>query len=498
MKFVLKPLAVLALLGLVASNTTALLLLKTQVDFLSMGFSGGKTFLLLAFLFALFATERLPLPWRTSWNWLLFPGVGLLHLIGLVERYLFWSPLGEPWRAYQAAISDGRYSSTRLAHLHEPKACMAWLLGYRGTGFDSGFQFLPYFPTWLLAGQAALLLLTAAVGFMVVHHYQRQNSTAKTLTLALSVFAFVKVSVDGGPFSTEAIVPLFFLLGCLYGGRGVKLGALLTLVVLPFDLWLFGGSLGFQVGKAVGGYMLLCAPLLWEEARERESLGGLFAVVGYCGLLLVLPWLFFRPGTVVSRPPYAQGTLAYSYTALTPGSTAYIFSPGELQGLEKVGLQPVEVWKELGMQVCRATVVRETKPGEIARAFGLNISWQPVTWFPRPIYHDMTGTFPKEPPAGWPRSKMVLAYKWQPLEDGRVRIQLALQGGGLANAAYACLPEGNFVATRYSYSERQPNMKDWIHGPGWAEGLPAFGPAFGPASGPASGPALGPGGQALP
>lgn len=477
MKALVKPLFLLLVIALALSNTTFRLLLQTQVDFISMGFSGGKTLMLLGFFFCLFALERLALPWNARWNWLLFLGVGLLHGVALFERYLFLKPLGEPWRSYQAAITDGRFSSTRLAHLHEPKACLAWLTGYKGGGFDSGFQFLPYLPTGLLAGQAVLLLATVLVAFLVVHNYQRSNSTAKTLTLGMAVFAFVKASVDGGPFSTEGVVPVFFLFGCLYGGTGVKVATALTMLMLPLNIWLFGGSIGHTVGRTLGGYLLLCAPLLWEEARERESRVGVLGVLVYGFGLLMLPWFFYARDSALRKPPFSQGTLAYIHSTLTPGTVVYVHSPREISDWATVGLEPLETWKELSLQVTHARVVRETTPGEIADRFGLNPSWQPVAWYPRPAYHEMVGNFPKAPPAGWPRSKMVLAYQWEELSPGKVRISMALQGGGLISSASSCLPEGSFVVTDYRYTGRKPDMRAWKHGPGWDEGLTDFEPS---------------------
>ena len=462
------------LLGIALLSTRFALYLKLWVDYLAMGFSDSKTFVLLLFLTLLLACRKLPSPWRASWN-VAFPvGILLLWLIALVERYLFVRTLGPgAWSRFQAAVSGGRFSTTRLAHLHEPKACLAWLTGYRGTELDSGFQFLPYLPSSLLAVQLLLVGLVVIVAFLASHHLGKTETVEAQVCLAMGVFAMTKATLDGGPFSTESWVPVFFVLGLLFDQTGAKVGAALAVVFLPFSVWLFGGEWGYGVLKILGGFLVLGAPLLWRQMREAGSTRGYLVAVAYLGVLLTLPWLQYRLYDFAKKPPFTQGTIVYASTVLVTGEELSIFSPTPAKAPAGAAYEIVATWKGNSFYILRAKVLRPVTPREICDELGLNVNWHPVNWFRGLIYYDFVGTFSRPLPTDWPASQQVVAYATE--EVGPLtRIHLCLRGGGDLTAGFDALPLQNFVVTDFRWTSGQRPQLKWKPGPAWSESQPEW------------------------
>jgi hypothetical protein len=454
------------LLAAVLLSPTLLLLLKAEIDFLCMGFSGAKTVMLLAFLSLVFAAHAVPSPWRPRWNVSVLLGVALLQGVALQERALFTAKAGVPLDSWQSVVLNGRYTTSSLSHMHEPKACLAWLTGYRGQGFDSGFVFLPWLPSPMLMAHALLLLLVAGLATVAVHHFSRSHGTGPTVCLALAVFAMVKNTVDGGFLSQEAVVPIPFVLGLWYGRRGAYLGIALSALYLPLTLWyLSPGQMAFNLIKVLGAYLLLLLPLGLSSAQTS---GRRLAGIAGSLLLLSLPWLQAAAVRYARQPPFAIGTLVYAYTPLLPGRELSVMAWGPLPNLEGAPVQVTSLWKGQGMLAYRARVTRATTPMELCRRFGLNVSWQPVVWYRKLAYFTFQGRFLEPLPAGWPSSEMVVEYGVEERPGDSTRIVLGMRGGGRLNSAYDALPPGPLVITDYNIATTRPAGVVWRPGPGAA------------------------------
>lgn len=453
----------LLLVGALKSTTLALGL-KLFVDAIAIGYSPAKTVVLLVFLCAVFWSAWMPALWRPGWNVWLVTGIVALHLTAFAERWLFVTKAGLPLNSYAVVVLDGRYTVTRLVHMHECKAVVAWLTRYRGSGFDSGFPFLPYFPGWLLAAHAVVLLAVTLMAFMAVQGFAVRKSTGETVCLALTVFALIKSSIDGGPLTPETAIPLPFLLGLLFGRRGWKWGGGLSLLYVPITFYFLGREqFDFNALKALGAYLLLSAPLLLERRREASVKRTLLLATAYTALMASLPWLQFKLVSYAQQPPFTVATLAYAYTPIPAGSEFTISDFRPLSFPPDL-VEVVERWKGGEIFTYRVKALRDTTPLELAELFHLNIAWRPIKLTNELTYIRLVGYFP-EPPPNWPSSELVTEYQRFRQGDGRTNITFAFRGGGDLTPAIDALPEGRAVVTGWVLLPMRPRGP-WRPGPG--------------------------------
>lgn len=464
MKSLLKVLVPLALLALMMLSTTMGLLLKLFVDFISLGYSQSGTVLLLLFLLLVFLTEPLNSPWRKEWNKFFLIGVLVLLLFGLVEKILFTRAVGLPLDGWAAACFDGDYATTRIYDMREPMAAVSFL-SFVIDEFSQGAFFRPYLPGWLLALHFLVLAAVSVTGFLMVHHFTEKESTEKTVCLTFCVFALLKVTLDGGIFSPEVGVPIPFILGLLYGPRGARVGMAACLVYVSLTLWLAGSEqLSYNVLKALGGLLLLEAPLLWDRARTSEVRHWYLVAALYFAILLSLPWLQWRIAPYAQKPPFTLGTLLYGWTPLGPGRELLIFSPKVLTNFKGSPIQLTG--SQLGQTQLgyTARVVSETTPMQICDMFGLILSRSPINWEEQPLFFDLRGKISK-PPGPWPTSPFVVRYA---VEPGPVstRVVLQMRPGCRLPQAIDALPPGASVIKNFSSGMKAPEGVKWRRGPG--------------------------------
>jgi hypothetical protein len=468
LKAALKPLIPFFLLVGALISTTFMLCVKSMVDFVSHGYGPLETYLVLLFVLAILATSPLASPWRKEWNPVFLGGIGLLNLLALIERAIFTHKAGLPMDSWAGVVLDGRYTTTRLIDIHEPMAAVSWVLSRVYPDADSGYSLVALLPGWLLFLHFLCLSAVTVIALMMVHEFAHRESTEKTICLSLCVVAMLKASIEGGPLLPEMAVPLPFLCGLLFGPKAARIGLAVAAVYLPYTLWWSGSQqFAYQGLKALGGFLFLEAPLLWEHARQSQARHWYLVVALYGAILLSLPWMQYRAAAYTRQPPFTLGTLLYGYEPLGTGKEITIFSDRDLVNFQGSPIDIQAVWRGQKLRAYRAKVNRATTPMEICDLFGLNLWWTPVTWFEGIAYYELKGQFPK-PSKGWPSSGMVTEYQVAKEGDGTV-IVFGIRGGGRLVCAVDALPPGRSILTAYRTYNSRPRMPgQWHSGPGGA------------------------------
>lgn len=438
------------------SSQDVMLVAKSYVDLLSMGYSFGKTALLLLFLFLLAGSRPMPTFGRTPAKRLLVFGLFLLHSLALIEHGLLVRAVDLPWSAQLMAVEDGRFTTTSALHLHEPKAALAWLTGYQGDQWDSAFAFLPYLPKGLVALHAAVILGTALAGFFSVHNFSKYSGKGATLSLALAVFAAVKASVDGGPLSAEAILPLPWIAGLLFGRLWLRVTLVLTAPALALSLWAYGGDPVFAALKLSGASGLLGTPLLWDRHKKGPSA----ALVGLAATwTLAVPWLAFAFTARAQHPPMALGTLHYLHRRIEAGKTAFLHHREALPAHTHPPYTVVRSSRVDSLRVSQIRLLRSATVGEILQAVPNNPQHYPVTWATGFQGYEFEGRFPEATLANWTPNSLVNDFRIEKLRGNRTRILLSVGPGATIAVAVDSLPKGNFILSSVRNIQLDANGK---------------------------------------
>ena len=429
-------------------STVVMLVTKSYVDLLCIGYSFSKTALLLLFLTLLGLFQACPSPWGKRWNVSFFVGLGTLHVLALIEHTLFVRSVQQPWWSSLILVDNGQFTTTKPAHLHEPKAALAWLTGYQGSDLDNGAGFLPHLPTPLLAFHALVIIAVAIIGFLMVHHHFRTQSGWRSLSLALAVFATAKGSLDGGPLSTESLLSLFFVLGLVSDDRQrLRTPALLFAVAaLGSSLLLFGGDPGFGFLKLAGGFALLSAPLFLERYGRAPSL----KLLSWSLLILTLgasvPFLQYLCSPQARKPPYPLGMLVYLRQPLEAGDVVFLHHRIPLSVTESSPFQLLRTYRGNRLDTSQVRLNAPTTPEELSGGLGLNLHHYPVTWSTARVRYQFTGPLTTSDLQRWTKSEHVVADQVEE-SQGQTRLNLTLQGSPTLAVAFDSLPPGNFVLT---------------------------------------------------
>lgn len=458
------PFALLLLATL--ANQDVMLVVKSYVDLLSMGYSFSKTALLLLFLTVLAGSRSVPTFWRPQADRFLIFGLLLLHGLALIEHWLFVRAVDLPWSAQLMAVDNGRFTTTSPLHLHEPKAALAWLTGYQGDQWDSAFAFLPYLPKALVALHAVLILAMALAGFFSVQQFSKHRAKGATLSLALAVFAAIKASVDGGPLSPEAILPLPWILGLLYGDRWLRISGALTVPALALSLWAFGGDPLFAAFKLLGAVGLLSTPLAWDLHKSGRSV---VPVTLAAALTLSAPWLAFALSPRAQHPPMALGTLRYLHHRLEAGKTAFLHHREPLPRQENLPYTVVRSARADTLVISEITLSRSTTTRELLEGVPNNPQHHPVTWAPGYQGFEFEGRFPNSALDNWTPNSFVNDFRVEKLQGNRTRISLSLKPGATIAVAVDSLPKGNFVLSRVRNAQLDTDGKLMRNRPGRGE-----------------------------
>lgn len=470
LRLLAKPLVVLALLvASLLSPIVVTLWSRTVFDFLGIGASWSVTGLPLIFLLIVFASEPLKLPWRDSWKPLLPAGLLLLHLMGLLERYLLCRKAGLPLTQSLTVAHDGRFAISSPTAAQEGQAVLGWLAGWVGQEQTPGSLFVPLFPGWLLALHAVLLSVVLVVALLALHHEQKSMPVEWVVSLTWSVYALLWSALSGGPFSPPALVALPLCLGMLLGERASRVGWAISLVALCASLWMAGSAWSSLLLQALGGLLVLLSPLFLERWRHSRGRVWLLAAVTSWSVVLVLPWLQLRVAPWLAKPPHTQGLIHYSQRTLLPGGLFFILGPQGLKDPAGGELSIVDTLRGQNLAVYRAKLNVKKGIPELAKLYDLDLATHPIIWKVTPAYVRITGRFPKPFPKL--TSEMVLGYRLE--EKGELStLHMTLQGnGGLATAIDA-LPKGTMVLGDIVWTETFPtDFRGWRTGAGFAKRL---------------------------
>ncbi len=447
-----------ALLLLVAwFSTDFLLVLKSYVDLLCIGYSSSKTLTFLLFLTLLGVFSWMPPLGAVRWHRAYAGGLGLLHGLALVEHTLFVRAVGRPWWSQLMVIGDGHLTSTKPTHLHEPKAALAWLTGYRGDMLDSGSSFLPYFPTALLVVHAALILLVALLGFLMAHQFLRNHPSGAGLTMAMAVFAAAKASIDGGPLSSESLLPLPFML-LLLQGRGWLVPVLsLATPAIALSLWAYGGDPVFQFLKITGALALLGAPLLWDVCHRQPDSKSFLLATAVTLWVLAVPLLTFLGSGQARRPPFPLGTLRYLHRRLEPGQTVYLHHRQPLKPRADAPYQPVRTYRGRHLWTSEVKLTRSTTTAELTRDFANNPHHFPATWASGTTTYEFVANVSPDQLRSWKPTEHITESHLTSAGPGLSKLELSLRGGANMDVAVDSLPPGNYVLTHFRILSHRPD-----------------------------------------
>ena len=160
-------LGVAALLSLALCLVSPLcaLVVKMWVDTFAIGDSFTKVYLILLLAGLVLLSPELPFDARTARAASLF--LGLLLLLSLGQHSWVMDSLGLGIKNQIGVVFAGDYSTTRLDHIHVPKAALGLLLSGMSYRFDAGLPFQQFFPSYLLWIQLLLLTLLSLGAFVV-------------------------------------------------------------------------------------------------------------------------------------------------------------------------------------------------------------------------------------------------------------------------------------------------------------------------------------------
>ncbi len=447
-----------------------MLWLKTVFDFLGTGSSWTVVGLPLLLLLVVFAAERLPAPWRDSWTPLLPIGLLLLHLMCVLERYLFCAQNGLLLAQSQVVVRDGRFAVTSSSSIGESQAVLAWLTRLTGGEVEVGFPFLLSFPGWLMALHATLFLAVSVVGLLAILEFQRSKPLEWTICLTMAVYALLRAGVEEGPLTAPALISIPFVLGLLYGDRAANAGLIFSLLGFPLSLWLAQGWGPWGVAlRALGCFLIFLVPLFWERGRQTGETVWKVLALGCVPLLFALPWLQVKVVPRLGETPFTQGTIIYLGRTLLPGGEFVIAGPPGLKDPGNSVMSFVDQLHGQHLTVYRVKLHQKIGIRELCEMFDLDPTTHPIIWDRAPAYVKLTGIFPKPFPR--PASEMLLGYRLSE-NEGVSTLEMTLQGSAGWYAAFDALP-GLCIITDFRTSRKLPTeFQGWLPGAGFGKWEP--------------------------
>ena len=366
-------LGVAALLSLALCLVSPLcaLVVKMWVDTFAIGDSFTKVYLILLLAGLVLLSPELPFDARTARAASLF--LGLLLLLSLGQHSWVMDSLGLGIKNQIGVVFAGDYSTTRLDHIHVPKAALGLLLSGMSYRFDAGLPFQQFFPSYLLWIQLLLLTLLSLGAFVVLVNSRERKSGPEFALDFLVWFVAVKATVDGGPLNSEFVAVLPFLLAAVWTGSWRRFGLLLWLSYFTFSLFLPGSGLlrlfqFFSTLIALGTAFLVLK-------RPRWGAGLMLLAV------LLLPLMRNTLDSELADSNHAWNVLNSLKTPLEPGETVYVTSTTDLKSNEQAEI--LEVQTALPYRVTTVRILRSTTAYQLCRSLELYVARRPVRLEPQ-------------------------------------------------------------------------------------------------------------------
>lgn len=361
----------LVLLALCLASPLCALVVKMWVDVFAIGDSFTKVYLILLLAGLVLLSPKLPFDPRTARATSLL--LGFLLLLSLGQHSWVMDSLGLGIRNQIGVVFAGDYSTTRLDHIHVPKAALGLLLSGTSYRFDAGLPFQQFFPTYLLWVQLFLLMLLSLGAFVVLVN-SRERKSGPEFTLDFLVwFVVVKATVDGGPLNSEFVAVLPFLLAAVWTGSWRRFGLLLWLSYFTFTLFLPGSDL-LRLFHFISTLIALGTAVLALK-RPRWGAGLILLAV------LLLPLVRNSLDSDLAESNHAWNVLNSLRTPLEPGDTVYVTSSADLKSNELGEI--VDVQTALPYRVATVRILRDTTAYQLCRSLDLYVTRRPVRFEPQ-------------------------------------------------------------------------------------------------------------------
>ena len=363
--------AALVLLALCMASPLCALVVKMWVDVFAIGDSFTKVYLILLLAGLVLLSPELPFDPRTTRATSLL--LGLLLLLSLGQHSWVMDSLGLGIKNQIGVVFAGDYSTTRLDHIHVPKAALGLLLSSMSYRFDAGLPFQQFFPTHLLWIQLLLLMLLSLAAFVVLVN-SRERKSGPEFTLDFLVwFVAMKATVDGGPLNSEFVAVLPFLLAAAWTGSWRRFGLLLWLSYFIFTLFLPGSNL-LRLFQFISTLIALGTAVL---ALKRPRWGAGLTLLA----VLLLPLVRNSLDSDLAESNHAWNVLNSLRTPLEPGDTVYVTSSADLESSELGEI--LEVQTALPYRVATVRILRDTTAYQLCRSLGLYVARRPVRFEPQ-------------------------------------------------------------------------------------------------------------------
>lgn len=363
--------AALVLLAVCLASPLCALFVKMWVDMFAVGDSFTKVYLLLLLAGLVLLSPDLPFDKRTARATSLL--LGFLLLLSLGQHSWVMDSLGLGIKNQIGVVFAGDYSTTRLDHIHVPKAALGLMLSGMSYRFDAGLPFQQFFPPYLLWSQLLLLLLLSLGTFVVLVNSRSRKSGSEFTLDFLIWFIGVKATVDGGPLNSEFVAVLPFLLATVWTGSWRRFGLLLWPSYFVFAFWLPGSHL-LRLFHFVSTLLAIGATVLVIK-RPRWGIGLLLACI------LLLSPLRNTLDSDLAESNHAWNVLNWLCRPLEPGDVVYVTSSADLHSNELAEI--LETHTALPYRVASVRILRPTTVFQLSRGLGLYVARRPVRFAPQ-------------------------------------------------------------------------------------------------------------------
>ena len=363
--------AALVLLALCLASPLCALVVKMWVDVFAIGDSFTKVYLILLLAGLVLLSPKLPFDPRTARATSLL--LGVLLLLSLGQHSWVMDSLGLGIKNQIGVVFAGDYSTTRLDHIHVPKAALGLLLSGMSYRFDAGLPFQQFFPAYLLWTQLLLLMLLSLGAFVVLVNSRDRKSGPEFVLDFLVWFVAVKATVDGGVLNSEFVAVLPFLLAAVWTGSWRRFGLLLWLSYFIFALILPGSNL-LRLFHFFSTLIALSTAVLAVK-RPRWGAGLILLAV------LVLPLVRNGLDPELAESNHAWNVLNSLRSPLKPGDTVYVTSSADLESNELA--EVLEVQTALPYRLATVRILGATTVYQLCRSLGLYVARRPVRLEPQ-------------------------------------------------------------------------------------------------------------------
>lgn len=358
------------------------LIVKLFIDLFAVGDSFAKVLLFLSLLGLVLVLPA----WSRGADFRRLTAILTLILLAFAVAQHAWvmDRLGLSIRNQIGMVHSGDFSTSRLDHIHIPKAALGLMLSDQSFEFDAGLPFQRFFPPALLWTQLFLLGLISLGTVLTLVHFREEKVPEEFGVSFLAWYIAVKACVDGGPLNSEFVAAIPFFLQSAFGGFWWRYAVLLWPCYLGLSTTL-PGSQGLRLFHF--GATLFTLAAVWLCLGHRRVLGAMALVAGVflipVGRNAIFPEL--------RDSSNALNVLQVLARPLSRGEVLYVTRAGEFGASESVRIQEEKVIPPY--RTARLEVLKPTRVYQVAQDLGLHVPRTPIRFPPQADLKVSTATW---------------------------------------------------------------------------------------------------------